>query len=820
MKKRFLALVLILAALASCLAACGGTEKNPETGKVENGKNDNVNNSDKQNTKYQRLEAETVTAKYAYRTEYMDLPVETDYISESCISGNNFYFIANMVNGKDSYTDPDTGEVFEYDTYGNVFFRMDLTTQELLEIKDVLPENENETDAEGWQYNSYVQGAAAGQNDSVWVSIQQNSYRYNAPEGVEPGTPEFYDSYETGEVATRILNVMPDGTIRTEFTIGAENNPEMSSDEMSNFYMGNFFVDSNDYIYASDYETVLVWDSEGTFIMKLDLDQYGDLTQYSADKVGVIEYGETRRLKTIDPVKKDFGETMELPSFAYNILPGDDVYDFYYENNNKIYGYIAETDTEEKVIDWLECDVDDRYMNTYSILSDGRVFALIQEWGNEGMPTTQIVMMERVEAEVLPQKQVLTLACMYLDYNIRAQVVKFNRQNQNYRIVVKDYSDYNTEDDYTAGMTKLSTEIASGVMPDLLDTSSMPVDQYAAKGLLCDLWSLIDGDSELSREDFITEVLDALSKDGKLYQLPISFTLSTVAGLEKTVGEYDTWTLDDLTDAMTKLKEDASIFSATTTRDSVLSQCVSQSFRDFVDWENGTCNFDCDEFKNLLEFAKKFPAEFDYSDYEYVSDYSRIRNGEQLLTMLSFYGFDDLYAQFKAMDDQPCFVGYPTSASGTPVRSTFSLGSSIAVTAACTDMDAAWAFLRSLLSDEHQSEIWSLPIMKSAFDAKLAKAMEQQFYTDPVTGELVEQSKGGIGYGDDEMIEIYAVTPEQRDIFMELLHSTTTIQSTDQNIMDIVTTEVGSFFAGEKSVDETAKLIQNRVNLYVMEQSN
>ena len=143
----------------------------------------------------------------------------------------------------------------------------------------------------------------------------------------------------------------------------------------------------------------------------------------------------------------------------------------------------------------------------------------------------------------------------------------------------------------------------------------------------------------------------------------------------------------------------------------------------------------------------------------------------------------------------------------------------LAITAACIDNDAAWAFVRTTLQEEYQNEIWSLPINKSVFDAKLAEAMKQEFYTDE-NGNQVEQSKGGIGWGNDEMIEIYAVTPEQRDAFMELLHSTTSVNSYDESILEIVREETGGYFAGQKTLDETVKIIQNRVSLYVAEQSN
>lgn len=83
-----------------------------------------------------------------------------------------------------------------------------------------------------------------------------------------------------------------------------------------------------------------------------------------------------------------------------------------------------------------------------------------------------MVLMTRVDSSTLPNKTTLTLACFSLDYYLREQIVEFNKNSDEYRIVVKDYAEYNTDDDYSAGLTKLNTEIMSGVIPDMMITTN------------------------------------------------------------------------------------------------------------------------------------------------------------------------------------------------------------------------------------------------------------------------------------------------------------------------------------------------------------
>ncbi len=186
-----------------------------------------------------------------------------------------------------------------------------------------------------------------------------------------------------------------------------------------------------------------------------------------------------------------------------------------------------------------------------------------------------------------------------------------------------------------------------------------------------------------------------------------------------------------------------------------------------------------------------------------------------MLSMLYLSDFEN-YQMYKAMfGGDVTFIGFPTeNRDGTA----FQLDSGLAMSSKCKNKDGAWEFMRTLLTEDYQTyNIWNYPTNQKAFDKKLTEAMTPEYYTDPVTGEQVEQSRGGWGWGSLE-IEIKTLTQEEADEIMALINGTTRVFSYDTAIMDIINEEAKAFFSGQKSPEDTAAMIQSRVSLYVNEQ--
>lgn len=140
---------------------------------------------------------------------------------------------------------------------------------------------------------------------------------------------------------------------------------------------------------------------------------------------------------------------------------------------------------------------------------------------------------EYVKPEDIPDKKVLVLAGLSINGGIRNRVIQYSRESDQYRIVLKEYESYEN----------LNLDIVSGNMPDILmvedlsNGNKFPMESYIAKGLIADVGALIEKDEELSRAEFMENVFDAYSVDGKLMYVVSSFTLFTMVAKSSLVGD-------------------------------------------------------------------------------------------------------------------------------------------------------------------------------------------------------------------------------------------------------------------------------------------
>lgn len=607
---------------------------------------------------------------------------------------------------------------------------------------------------------------------------------------------------------------------------------ELSCSELD-YAVGDSYLDLNNAQIDADgnivctFETnVLGFSADGSHLFTIEGTDYLDsLVLLKDGRIAVTCWGQFGvELRPVDMEKKSFDEPIKLPNNAYSFLPGGGDYDLCFQDGMNLYGFKLGEEKGTKILNWINVNVNGNSLAGLHMNEDGSIYGVCTEFSTENA-STEIVTLTLVPESTLPVKKTLTLAVLYLDYDIQQKIIEFNRKSDTTRIEVADYSEYNTEEDYSAGLTKLTTEIMAGNLPDLIMMNQLPYEQMASKGLLEDLYPYLDADKELKREDFFPNVLKALEVNGGLYQVAPSFQIITLIGGSSVVGDKPGWTYDEFNAALATMPSGCTPLDQYTTRDDILQRLVTMEMDNLVDWNTGKCSFDSEDYINILNFANRFQAEFDWESYEWTEDEAtekRIADGRQMLMAGNIYSLDDLLYNDLYFGGKSTYIGYPTSSG---VGNMMSISSGFAMSVKCADKEAAWAFLRTVLSKSYQENIWGLPINKNAFDKKLAEIMTPQYETDAEGNFLLDEdgnkkqiSRGGIGMADGSVREFYAMTQEQADKLLDLISSTTRVVNSNDSIVQIVIEEAQAFFAGQKSAEEVARLTQSKVNLYVNEQ--
>lgn len=389
----------------------------------------------------------------------------------------------------------------------------------------------------------------------------------------------------------------------------------------------------------------------------------------------------------------------------------------------------------------------------------------------------------------------------------REAVDSFNRAHPDTQIEVRDYSENGAATE--TGIKRLLTEITAGQIPDILEIGNnahrLPMQQLAEKGYLEDLWPYIENDPELGRESLMEAPLKAAEISGGLYEAFSSVFIDTLVGAESTVGDRYSWTLDELNAAFAAMPEGSTVSEYCYTKQDMLFYLLSMSLDEWVDWDTGRCSFDREDFAACLEFIDRYhPLAFDWSDAAAVNEeiWRRTLAGQQMLTHYPITKLEDVQILDVVFGGRASFVGYPVADGGTGSFFCVS-GGELAMSAVCRNKDAAWDFIRRMfLPQGVGGSRTGIPVNAVDFENWVKDASYERptcFY-----------------YGTMP-IELHTPTDEELDRFLDFFNRVGRFTQNDAAIFGIVKEQCGPYFAGDKTLDETAELIQNRVQLYVNE---
>ncbi len=393
---------------------------------------------------------------------------------------------------------------------------------------------------------------------------------------------------------------------------------------------------------------------------------------------------------------------------------------------------------------------------------------------------------------------------------MRRDVVNFNKSQNKYKIVVKDYETENTSGDVDIRDT-LNNDIMAGKQPDILMIPSyMDVTSYEAKGLFADIGELIDNDSSIKREDYLENVFKASSMGDKLYKIIPSFYIYTVAAKTSVVKDIDSWTMKDFNDFMAKQKDGVTAFGKIS-KENFLWYSINFNSSTFADWQNYEAHFDSDEFINTLKYTDNLKADDDYwNSYD-----SMYRNGNAIFSYFTMSGYGDYAREKQAIfGEDITLIGFPSEDGK---GSVLGYDSAFYISEKTAEKEGAWEFVKTYLSDEKQKSemLFGLPIKKSAL-------LEKEKESTVGRTEYDEEGKEwpntlDVYWAEDTMVQIKALSADEAKTVTDFIMSVEKFQMWDSTIQDIITEEAKTYFSGQKKAEDVAGVIQNRVQTYMYE---
>ena len=614
---------------------------------------------------------------------------------------------------------------------------------------------------------------------------------------------------QTGESVYVLSCIAPDG--RDIWTVPARvpENGEMD-------YFVNSVAYSKDGLIVSTSMGLDLYSAEdGSFIRTISTDdQLKSITPYVLEDgtVVTVTYGGTgEQITVIDMETGKAGDSYPVPSEAGMsfVFPGK-TWQLYMAGANAIYGMNLDGNGIVKVVDYVDSDMDVTAVTGLAEMEDGKLAAVVSDLTG----TSIVEILSKVDPEVVANRKTITLGSYYLDYEVRKQVFAFNKTNQDVRISIVDYSQFDGETG-TEGLTKLNTDIASGSAPDVLVLSPiMPISSYISKGVFEDLTSYMESDEEISGKEYLTNVFDAFRNDGKTYAVIPSFYVNTVIGKTEDIGDGSGFTLDFADQLAASKGIDPGRMFGLASREDILYQAMELCGDQFIDWERSECKFDSPEFIRLLEFISQFPAKLD--DAAMQEDTTAFyRNGKALFARESLGTFDEyVNLRYGYFGTEIAMAGFPSQ---TPGTAAIAPQLEIAVNAASDQKDACWSFVRRFLLDDYQNSIemyW--PVSISALDQLANKAMEPIYYTDENGQKVEDHIIMNIG---GENVELPRISDSEVDQIYAFLRGLSSKAYFDRSVENIIVEEAAAFFEGQKSAKDVAGVIQSRVQIYINENS-
>lgn len=235
----------------------------------------------------------------------------------------------------------------------------------------------------------------------------------------------------------------------------------------------------------------------------------------------------------------------------------------------------------------------------------------------------------------------------------------------------------------------------------------------------------------------------------------------------------------------------------------------------FIDWENGKSHLTEEPFLDLLEFAKEHA---DDGQHTWENDAEAVKEGKMIAVNPTvsggLYNFDYLSRLENTFLGEPAHLGYPRSeGNGIYVRPRLFL-----LNVRSDNREGAEIFLRYLLSEETQMRLVEFSV--DDFPPGVGEVGAEMPNLAVRLSALERSIELGLQKGPNSLVyNLFhdGLTEEQAQWLHFLIENARPGNFYVQEIESIIYEELEPYFQGQRTAEDAARILDNRVQLYLDE---